>query len=96
MFVAPAIKKWLGYPSVSSDTPALDSFIGTLGESLSNRGDRPHYLRVKVDRESGNRINLFGTQQSHAVYGLARADALVRLLPGESFEEGDSIQGWWI
>ncbi len=96
LFAAPAIQKWLGRPSVSADQPALEAFTGIVGQDLESRGDRPHYLRVKVDRENGNRIMPFGTQQSHAVFGLARADALLRMEPGQNLDEGDSVTAWWI
>ncbi len=96
MFAGPAIQKWLGKKDVSADQPALESFSGVLGTDLENRGDRPHYLRVKVDRENGNRITPFGVQQSHAVHGLAQADALVRLAASESLQSGQSVTGWWI
>ena len=59
------------------------------GETLSNRGDRPHYLRAMIDGES---VRLSGTQQSHALFGLSKADALVRLEPDSTVEVGESVK----
>jgi molybdopterin molybdotransferase len=49
---------------------------GVLTEPLANRGDRTHFVRVKVD---GNQVSSAGLQASHALGSLARAEGLVEL-----------------
>ncbi len=77
-FVRPALRRMMG---------AGDAFLGLrkvtarLAAEVTNDGDRPHYLRGQL------RDGLFrpiGRQESHALYGLSRATALLRLAPGET------------
>ncbi|MDF1754919.1 MAG: molybdopterin molybdotransferase MoeA [Verrucomicrobiales bacterium] len=87
IFVAPALRKRLG--QIVKD-PGLLQVIGRAGEVLRNGGDRPHYLRaVETDGE----VFLSGTQQSHAIFGLSKANCLIRLEPGQKVEEGDMVSG---
>ena len=89
LFVAPALRKRLGL--INSAKP--DEFTVQLGEAaedLTNSGDRPHYFRGI--REQG-KVQLSGTQQSHAVFGLSKANCLVRLEAGESVRPGDPVFG---
>jgi molybdopterin molybdotransferase len=51
-----------------------------LRRELRNLGDRPHYLRGTVDR---NEFDVVGTQESHALFTLAQANALYRLEPNQ-------------
>lgn len=84
VFVAPVIRRLLG------DSPE-DAAKGTgntsvvLDEAVENTGDRPHYFRGRVEN---GKLRLSGTQQSHAIFGLSRANCLLRLDPGEKLEEG--------
>jgi molybdopterin molybdotransferase len=53
---------------------------------LSNDGNRPHYLRGRV------RDGVFqtqGLQQSHALFALSQANALLRLAEGQTLAAGD-------
>ncbi|MEM7699493.1 MAG: gephyrin-like molybdotransferase Glp [Verrucomicrobiota bacterium] len=86
LFVAPAIRKRLGYESENREF--ADRIEVTALEEISNRGDRPHYLRGIRDREG---VRLSGTQQSHAIFGLARANCLIRLEPEQVVEPGDLV-----
>ncbi|HEX8372778.1 MAG TPA: gephyrin-like molybdotransferase Glp [Chthoniobacterales bacterium] len=56
-----------------------------LESALSNPGDRPHYLRGRV--ENGLFVS-HGLQESHALYGLSQSKALLRLEAGESLAAG--------
>ncbi|MDF1737659.1 MAG: molybdopterin molybdotransferase MoeA [Verrucomicrobiales bacterium] len=87
VFVAPVIRRLLGDMSegASGDTGTVSV---VLGEAVENTGDRPHYFRGRV--ENGT-LRLSGTQQSHAIFGLSRANCLLRLNPGEKLDEGASV-----
>ncbi len=60
-------------------------------EALHNDGDRPHYVRGRV---CDGVFETRGLQQSHALNGLARADALLRLEAGESLAAGENGAVW--
>ncbi|MGI9243054.1 MAG: molybdopterin molybdotransferase MoeA [Verrucomicrobiales bacterium] len=80
VFVAPALRRWMG---AREDEVMPRPIRVELAEAVENSGGRPHYLRGILDG-SGRRFSPAGMQQSHALNGLARADALLRLEPGES------------
>ena len=46
-----------------------------------NDGDRAHYIRGKFENGGFSPI---GRQESHALFGLSQANALLRLAVGES------------
>ena len=90
LFVMPVIRKMLGH-EVDAGSPGLGGLSGVAAEPLSNPGDRPHYLRGVCE---GGKIRLSGTQQSHAIFGLSRANCLIRLGPGEKVETGGRVSGF--
>lgn len=92
LFVAPVIRRLLGH-SVDVDSVGLGKVTGKASEKISNSGDRPHYLRAIHDE---GRIELSGTQQSHAIFGLSRANCLVRLEPETTVEAGDALTAYLI
>jgi molybdopterin molybdotransferase len=92
LFVIPAIRKMLGY-EVNVDCVGLGELSGIAAEPMSNPGDRPHYLRGVCE---GGRVRLSGTQQSHAIFGLSRANCLVRLAPGQEVVPGEMLSGYGI
>jgi len=59
-----------------------------LAEEVQNRSDRPHYVRGRVAQ---GKFTPVGRQESHALYGLSRANALLRVPPGEIFANGSTI-----
>ena len=59
-----------------------------LATDVSNDGDRPHYLRGRL--EDGV-FHLTGRQESHALFGLSRANALLRLAGGEELAAGAMV-----
>ena len=86
LFVLPAIRKRLGMKQV-----VLEKFRKAAAEEeMKNRGDRPHYLRGMVSDETGA-VRLSGTQQSHAVFGMSKANCLVRLEPESKISPGEMV-----
>ena len=80
--------------------PALLRLQGGSGEAsvrtkvraahrLRNSGERPHYLRGKL---TGDSFTLVGPQESHALFALSQADALVRLEPNQEAAEGETLE----
>ena len=55
----------------------LRSCQAATAAEMENAGDRPHYVRGLLD--SQGRFAAAGRQESHALFGLSRSDALVRL-----------------
>jgi molybdopterin molybdotransferase len=76
LFVRPALWKLGGRVSLE-----LPRFPARLGQDLVNAGDRPHYLRGTY---SQGVFRPFGRQESHALFGLSRSNALCRLEPDQS------------
>ncbi len=59
-----------------------------LAESMRNPGDRPHYVRGQF------RAGVFtptGRQESHALFGLSRANALVRVGADTDLQADDRV-----
>jgi molybdopterin molybdotransferase len=87
VFVAAALRRWMG---AREDEVLPQPQRAQLGESVENCGDRPHYVRGMLNRQTG-RFFPSGMQQSHALNGLAGADGLLRLEAGESLQAGAEI-----
>lgn len=92
LFVIPVIRKMLGH-HIDAGSVGLGDLSGIAAEPMSNSGDRPHYLRGIWE---GGKIRLSGTQQSHAIFGLSRANCFIRLEPGEEIKTGDLVSGFTI
>ncbi len=86
LFVAPALRRWQG-AAVHQTRPAV--VPARLAEPARNDGDRPHYLRGW--RDAAGDFHLAGLQESHALFALARATALLRLEPGQSCHAGETV-----
>lgn len=84
-FVRPAILKMMG---ASERELGLREVSARLAMDLSNEGDRVHYVRGQL--EAGQFMSV-GRQESHALFGLSQANALVRLDPGAKLETGASV-----
>jgi molybdopterin molybdotransferase len=82
-FVRPAILKMMG--ATNFDLPKVPAKL-TL--NLTNDSDRPHYIRGEV--EHGN-FTPIGRQESHALFGLSQANALLRVAVGESLNEDEIV-----
>lgn len=85
LFVRPAILRLMG---AGDDQLALPRTEAILAEEMQNDGDRPHYIRGQL-REG--RFSPVGRQESHALYGLSRSNAMLRVPAGETFRGGDRV-----
>lgn len=83
LFVRPAILKMLGAKELG-----LPSATARLASDVRNPGDREHYIR---GRRSGEVFEPVGPQESHALFGLSRSDALLRVSPGETIAAGSPV-----
>lgn len=83
-FVRPAILKMRGARDL--DLPKLPA---RLTVNLENEGDRVHYIRGRL--ENGNFVPI-GRQESHALFGLSQANALLRIGAGRTLDAGESVQ----
>jgi molybdopterin molybdotransferase len=81
-FVRPAILKLMG----ASDLD-LAKVPAKLTVDLMNDGDRVHYIRGRLENDGFAPV---GRQESHALFGLSQANALLRLAVGES-QKRDTI-----
>jgi molybdopterin molybdotransferase len=61
-----------------------------LADALANRGDRRHFIRVRVD--SKGTVHATGLQASHAVGSLGQANGLVDVPPESNLAEGESVE----
>lgn len=85
LFVRPALLKAMGATGKALILPMVSA---TLASPLSNAGDRPHYVRGFYEN---GQFKPLGIQQSHALFGLSRANALLRMEADEVLNEGDFI-----
>ncbi|MBL6765437.1 MAG: molybdopterin molybdotransferase MoeA [Verrucomicrobiae bacterium] len=81
LLVRPALLHWQGARDRSLPIQSV-----TLGESLANRGDRRHFMRVRVGDDGVARSA--GVQGSHMLHSLAVANALVDVPPGAELAAG--------
>jgi molybdopterin molybdotransferase len=75
LFVRPALLAMQGW---QGDSATKSQAI--LAKPVKNQGERPHYLRGHVE---AGRFTPFENQESHALFGLSRANALLRIGAGE-------------
>ena len=59
------------------------------GEELTNGGDRPHYLRGQI---TDGAFRPVGRQESHALFALSQANALVRVDARETIASGVEVE----
>jgi molybdopterin molybdotransferase len=85
LLVRPALLRWQGANDVS-----MPSMHSILAEPLVNRGDRRHFMRVRLN--GAGKVYSSGQQASHALGSLAAADGLVDVPPQTTFHPGDSIK----
>jgi molybdopterin molybdotransferase len=87
-FVHPAILKMMGANNL--DLPKTSA---RLTADLTNEGDRPNYVRGKIENGAFMPI---GRQESHALFGLSQSNALLRIAVGESLRAGEivDVQTW--
>ena len=85
LFVRPAILRLMG---ARDDQLPLSRVNASLISNVTNEGDRPHYVRGEL---RDGKFGVVGRQESHALYSLSRASALLRVPPGESVRSGDTV-----
>jgi len=88
VLVFPAVRRWMGARG------GLPEVRCVAAETISNKGDRPHYVRGIVDLVSGT-FRPSGLQQSYALYSLSRSSALVRVDAGATVAVGDPVKALW-
>lgn len=84
-FVRPALLKMAG---AADEFLCLCEVPARLANDVTNRGDRPHYLRGCL---TNGVFSLAGRQESHALFGLSRANALLRIAPGSDLAAGANV-----
>jgi molybdopterin molybdotransferase len=83
--VQPAILKMMGASQLE-----LPRRRAQLGEDISNQDTtRPHYVRGKLE---GGVFTPIGRQESHALFGLSRANALLRVPASSAWGRGEEIE----
>ncbi len=85
VFVRPALLRMMG---AAEGELALPQSLARLAHDVAGDETRPHYLR---GRFSDGVFSVIGRQESHALSGLARANALLRVAPGERFTIGSEV-----
>ena len=84
-FVRPALLKMSG---AADENLGLREVPARLVVGVTNDGDRPHYLRGRLQ---GGVFTVTGRQESHALFGLSRANALLRVAAGSKFAAGEGV-----
>lgn len=83
LFVRPALLHAMG--AACTTPPAVAAVTAA---ELTNDGNRPHYLRGQL---RNGVFHVAGLQQSHALFALSQADALLRLEEGQTLAAGTSV-----
>lgn len=84
LFVRPAILRMRGVSEISPPAVRVRA-----GEELTNKGDRPHYLRGQV---TDGAFRPVGRQESHALFALSQANALVRVDAHQTIASGVEVE----
>lgn len=85
LLVRPALLRIQGAREVE-----LPGEMATAAETFSNKTDRRHFMRVRVD--ANGVASLTGLQASHALMSLAKANGLVDVAPGQVIERGAPVR----
>jgi molybdopterin molybdotransferase len=85
-FVRPAILKMMG---AADRELALRKVSARLTQDASGDDVRPHYLRGKLENGEFTPI---GRQESHAIFGLCRSNAMLRVLPRTQLKQGATVE----
>lgn len=84
LFVRPALLAMQGWRGASMTTTKA-----VMSKSANNQGERPHYLRGRLE---AGRFTPFDHQESHALFALSRANALLRIGAGEEFHQNQDVE----
>jgi len=85
LFVRPALLRLMG---ANDGALALTRVQAQLTEEIDNPSERPHYIRGILKDGSFSPV---GRQESHALYGLSRSNALLLAEPGTKIPAGASV-----
>ena len=87
-FVRPAILRMMG--ATNLDLPQVPA---KLAVDLTSDGDRPHYIRGRLEH---GKFTPIGRQESHALFGLSQANALLRVGVGQALKADQivDVQIW--
>ncbi|PYM01145.1 MAG: molybdopterin molybdenumtransferase MoeA [Verrucomicrobia bacterium] len=85
-FVRPALLQMMGATNAALTLPRASA---CLTHEVTGDETRPHYFRGEL---SGTRFTVIGPQESHALFGLARSNALLRVPPGEKLSAGSEVE----
>jgi len=87
-FARPAILKMMGATNLD-----LRKVPAKLTVDLSNDGERPHYVRGRLEHRQFIPV---GRQESHALFGLSRSNALLQVAVGQSLKADEivDVQIW--
>ncbi len=85
LFVRPALLRLMGAPD---DALSLPSVPARLGADVQNDSERVHYIRGVI---AAGIFTPFGRQESHALFGLSRSNAILKVGPAELLAEGAEV-----
>lgn len=85
VFVRPALLKMMG---ANDEATSLRQVPAHITSEIHNEGDRAHYFRGELRDGTFQPI---GRQESHALYGLSRSNALLRVGAGQKIANGATI-----
>jgi molybdopterin molybdotransferase len=86
LLVRPALLKMMGANEKAIRLPMANA---RLASNLQNDSDRPHYVRGEFRHGEFRPI---GRQESHALFGLSRSNALLLNAPGEKLSTGAAVK----
>ncbi|MBA2623893.1 MAG: molybdopterin molybdotransferase MoeA [Chthoniobacterales bacterium] len=86
LFVRPALLKMRGANESARRLPEVSA---RLSEEIRNDGPRPHYIRGLLRDSTFESV---GLQESHALFGLSRSNALLLVGPDEVIAAGASVR----
>ena len=84
VFVRPALLQMMGAIDLS-----LPRANARLVHEITGDETRPHYFRGQL---ADGAFTVIGRQESHAIFGLARANALLRVRPGARLSAGSEVE----
>lgn len=84
IFVRPALLRMMGAKDLQ-----MRSVPARLAHEVIGDETRPHYLRGSL---AGTVFSITGLQESHALFGLARSNGLLRVAPGRSLVAGSEVE----
>jgi molybdopterin molybdotransferase len=84
IFVRPVLLKMMGAAEIG-----LPRVRVRLGHEISGDETRPHYFRGEL---KDGQFKVVGRQESHALFGLSRANALLRVKPQEKLGAGSEVE----